>query len=101
MPALDIRNRANAVDAGIPVVVYDSEIPGSHPNCFIGSDWYSMGYHQGEKLGQLINGKGKVACLGLLGLSNQEDGFRGLEFIVSTEMFRFGYDAGRRECQVR
>jgi len=68
-----------AVDAGIPVVVYDSEIPGSHPNCFIGSDWYSMGYHQGEKIAQLINGKGKVACLGLLGLSNQEDGFRGLQ----------------------
>jgi ABC-type sugar transport system substrate-binding protein len=39
-----------AVDAGIPVVVYDSEIPGSHPNCFIGSDWYSMGYKQGERV---------------------------------------------------
>ena len=40
-----------AVDAGIPVVVYDSEIPGSRPNCFIGSDWFSMGYHQGENRG--------------------------------------------------
>jgi len=68
-----------AVDAGIPVVVYDSEIPGSHPNCFVGSDWYTMGYSQGEKVGKLINGKGKVACLGILGLQNQEDGFRGLQ----------------------
>jgi ABC-type sugar transport system substrate-binding protein len=68
-----------AVNAGIPVVVYDSEIPGSHPNCFVGSDWYTMGYSQGEKVGKLINGKGKVACLGILGLQNQEDGFRGLQ----------------------
>jgi len=66
-------------DAGIPVVVYDSEIPGSHPNCFVGSDWYSMGYKQGEKVVKLTGGKGKVACIGLLGQKNQEDGFRGLQ----------------------
>jgi ribose transport system substrate-binding protein len=68
-----------AVDAGIPVVVYDSEIAGSHPNCFIGSDWYSMGYKQGERVGQITGGKGKVACLGFLGLSNQEAGMQGLQ----------------------
>jgi ribose transport system substrate-binding protein len=66
-------------DAGIPVVVYDSEVPGSHPNCFIGSDWYSMGYKQGERVAKLNAGKGKVACIGLLGQKNQEDGFRGLQ----------------------
>lgn len=66
------------VTAGIPVVVYDSEVPGSHPNCFIGSDWYSMGYKQGQRVAQLIGGKGKVACIGLLGQKNEEDGFRGL-----------------------
>jgi ABC-type sugar transport system substrate-binding protein len=68
-----------AVDAGIPVIVYDSEIAGSRPNCFIGSDWYSMGYKQGLRVGKLVNGRGKVACLGILGLSNQEAGFRGLQ----------------------
>jgi ribose transport system substrate-binding protein len=68
-----------AFDADIPVIVYDSEILGSHPNCFIGSDWYSMGYKQGERVARLINGKGKVACLGLLGLSNQEAGMKGLQ----------------------
>ncbi|MEJ7587768.1 MAG: substrate-binding domain-containing protein [Ferruginibacter sp.] len=66
-------------DAGIPVVVYDSEIEGSHPNCFIGSDWYSMGYKQGERVVQLTGGKGKVACLGILGMSNQEAGMQGLQ----------------------
>jgi ribose transport system substrate-binding protein len=68
-----------AVNTGIPVVVYDSEIPGSHPNCFIGSDWYGMGYKQGERVARLINGKGKVACLGLLGQANQEAGIKGLQ----------------------
>jgi ABC-type sugar transport system substrate-binding protein len=68
-----------AADARVPVVVYDSEIPGSHPHCFIGSDWYSMGYKQGERVGLLTGGKGKVACLGLLGQKNQEDGMRGLQ----------------------
>ncbi|HOY20886.1 MAG TPA: substrate-binding domain-containing protein, partial [Haliscomenobacter sp.] len=29
-----------AVAAGIPTVVYDSEIPNSNRHCFIGSDWY-------------------------------------------------------------
>jgi ABC-type sugar transport system substrate-binding protein len=66
------------VSAGIPVVVYDSEVPGSHPNCFIGSDWYSMGYRQGQQVARLTGGKGKVACIGLLGQKNEEDGFRGL-----------------------
>ncbi len=68
-----------AVYTGIPVVVYDSEIPGSNPNCFIGSDWYGMGYKQGERVARLINGKGKVACLGLLGQANQEAGMKGLQ----------------------
>ena len=32
-----------AVEAGIPTVVYDSEIPNSNRHCFIGSNWYEMG----------------------------------------------------------
>lgn len=77
---LGIANAINkAVEAGIPVVVYDSDIP-SKRDCFLGSDWYLMGYKQGEAIGRLAKGKsGKVACLGMLGMSNQENGFRGLQ----------------------
>lgn len=77
---LGIANAINkAVEAGIPTVVYDSEIP-SKRHCFLGSDWYQMGLKQGEAIGKLANGKkGKVACVGILGQSNQEDGFRGLQ----------------------
>jgi ribose transport system substrate-binding protein len=68
-----------AVAAGIPTVVYDSDVP-SNRHCFLGSDWYMMGQKQGEAIGKLANGKkGKVAAVGILGMSNQEDGFRGLQ----------------------
>lgn len=66
-----------AVAAGIPTVVYDSEIPNSNRHCFIGSDWYEMGYLQGKRMAQLLKGKGKVAVMGILGMENMEAGFRG------------------------
>ena len=71
-----------AVAAGIPTVVYDSEIPNSNRDCFIGSDWYGMGKLQGERMAKLINGKGKVACMGILGMENMEAGFKGLQDVL-------------------
>jgi ribose transport system substrate-binding protein len=68
-----------AVAAGIPTVVYDSEIPNSKRHCFIGSDWYEMGKLQGERMGKIIGGKGKVACMGILGMENMEAGFKGFQ----------------------
>ena len=68
-----------AVGAGIPTVVYDSEIRNSNRHCFIGSDWYDMGRLQGERMVRLIGGKGKVACMGILGMENMEAGFKGFQ----------------------
>lgn len=68
-----------AVEAGIPTVVYDSEIPNSKRHCFIGSNWYEMGTLQGERMARIIQGKGKVACMGILGMENMEAGFRGFQ----------------------
>jgi ribose transport system substrate-binding protein len=69
-----------AVDAGIPTVVYDSDIPNCRRHCFLGSDWYQMGFKQGEAIAKLAKGrKGKVAALGILGMSNEEAGFQGLQ----------------------
>src|SRR4028119_606349 len=68
-----------AVEAGIPTIVYDSEIPSSDRACFIGSDWYEMGRLQGERMVKLIGGKGKVACMGILGMENMEAGFKGFQ----------------------
>lgn len=68
-----------AVAAGIPTVVYDSEIPNSDRHCFIGSDWYEMGYLQGRRMATLLKGKGKVAVMGILGMENMEAGFQGFQ----------------------
>ncbi len=67
-----------AVAAGIPTVVYDSDIPNSNRHAFIGTDWYEIGEMQGEEMVKLINGKGKVAYMGILGLNNMEAGFQGM-----------------------
>ena len=68
-----------AVEAGIPTVVYDSDIPNSGRHCFIGSDWYEMGRLQGERMAKIIGEKGKVACMGILGMENMEAGFKGFQ----------------------
>ncbi|GAB3341414.1 sugar-binding protein [Larkinella ripae] len=67
-----------AVAAGIPTVVYDSDIPNSNRHAFLGTDWYEIGQMQGREMGRLLNGKGKIAYMGILGLTNMEAGFRGL-----------------------
>ncbi len=67
-----------AVEAGIPTVVYDSDIPGSKRHAFLGTDWYQIGKMQGEEIVRLTGGKGKVAYMGILGMSNMEAGFQGL-----------------------
>jgi ribose transport system substrate-binding protein len=67
-----------AVEAGIPTVVYDSDIPNANHHAFLGTDWYEIGRMQGEEMVRLINGRGKVAYMGILGMSNMEEGFRGM-----------------------
>ncbi len=67
-----------AVAAGIPTVVYDSNIPNANHHAFLGTDWYEIGIMQGEEMVKLVNGKGKIAYMGILGMSNMEAGFRGL-----------------------
>ncbi len=72
-----------AVAAGIPTVVYDSDIPNSDRHAFLGTDWYEIGRMQGEEMVRLTGGKGKIAYMGILGLNNMEDGFRGLMDVVN------------------
>ncbi|WPP50955.1 substrate-binding domain-containing protein [Catalinimonas niigatensis] len=67
-----------AVEAGIPTVVYDSDIPTSKRHAFLGTDWYQIGKLQGEAMVKLIGGKGKIAYMGILGMNSMEAGFQGL-----------------------
>ncbi|MFB2121259.1 substrate-binding domain-containing protein [Parapedobacter sp. 2B3] len=73
-----------AVDAGIPTVVYDSDIPGSRRHAFLGTDWREIGRLQAEAMAKLIEGKGKVAYLGILGMTNMEEGYLGMKAVFDS-----------------
>jgi ribose transport system substrate-binding protein len=59
-----------AVDAGIPVVTWDSDAPKSKRLAFYGVDDYKSGQIMGEQAAKLLNGKGTVAFLTSLGATN-------------------------------
>jgi ribose transport system substrate-binding protein len=72
-----------AVDAGIPVVTWDSDAPNSRRIAFYGVDDFASGQIMAEQAIRLLEGKGKVAVLTSLGATNLQrrlDGVReGLE----------------------
>jgi ribose transport system substrate-binding protein len=51
---------AEAVDAGIPVIVLDRKIEGDKYTCFIGADNVKIGREAGKYLSTLLSGKGNV-----------------------------------------
>lgn len=68
-----------AVSAGVPVVIFDSDLKGSAHASFVATDNRAAGRLAGEKLGQLLGGKGNVALLryqeGSASTHNREEGF--------------------------
>lgn len=66
-----------AVDAGIPVVTVDADLPRSKRIAFVGTGNYNAGYQGGLKLAELVGGKGKVALMTKTGQSNLEERIRG------------------------
>ena len=59
-----------AVDAGIPVVTWDSDAPKSKRMAFYGVDDYQSGKIMGEQAIKLLNGKGKIAFITSMGATN-------------------------------
>ena len=64
----DTINRA--VDAGIPVVTWDSDAPKSKRIAFYGVDDFRSGQIMGEQAIKLLNGKGKIALITSVGATN-------------------------------
>ena len=52
-----------AVNAGIPIVLFDSGAPGSKAHSFLGTDNYSAGAKAARELGRLLSGRGEAAVL--------------------------------------
>jgi ribose transport system substrate-binding protein len=71
-----------AMDAGIPVVMWDSDCPDSKRLSYVGSDNYLGGYKSGELYAQAVEGKGhqKIAILtgqpGAFNLQERDRGFK-------------------------
>ena len=59
-----------AMDAGIPVVTWDSDAPKSKRMAFYGVDDYKSGEIMGNETAKLLNGKGTVAFITSLGANN-------------------------------
>ncbi|HHV42196.1 MAG TPA: sugar ABC transporter substrate-binding protein, partial [Clostridiaceae bacterium] len=66
-----------AVDAGIPVVTVDADLPGSKRLAFVGTGNHQAGYEGGLRLADLVGGKGKVALMTKPGQSNLEERIQG------------------------
>ena len=72
----DTINRA--IDAGIPVVTWDSDAPKSKRIAFYGVDDFASGRIMGEQAIKLLGGKGKVAVITSVGATNLQRRLEGL-----------------------
>ena len=68
-----------AMDAGIPVVTWDSDAPKSKRIAFYGVDDFASGRIMGEETVRLLNGKGKVAIITSVGATNLQRRLDGMK----------------------
>jgi len=75
IPVLD---RARA--AGIPVVIFDTDLNWPSKLSYVGSDNRRAGHIAGEYIARILGGKGKVAVIrGILGVTTHEDRLAGFQ----------------------
>jgi ribose transport system substrate-binding protein len=68
-----------AIDAGIPVVTWDSDAPKSKRYAFYGVDDFAGGRILGEQAVRLLGGKGKVAIITSVGATNLQRRLDGMK----------------------
>jgi ribose transport system substrate-binding protein len=72
-----------AIDAGVPVVCVDADVPRSKRYAFIGTDWTEIGVRQGEAMVKALAGRrGTVAMLGLIDQNIDLLAFAGFRSVV-------------------
>jgi len=64
-----------AMNKGIPVVTWDSDIPTSRRITHVGTNWAQLGDKLAEAAFEATGGKGKAAMVGLVGASHMEAAF--------------------------
>jgi ribose transport system substrate-binding protein len=68
-----------AVEAGIPVVTWDSDAPNSKRHAFYGIDDFASGRMLGEEAIKLLKGKGDVAIMTSVGATNLQRRLDGIQ----------------------
>jgi ribose transport system substrate-binding protein len=72
-----------AIDAGIPVVTVDADLPDSERVAFVGTGNFNAGVTGGNYLAGIIGGRGKVALMTKPGQSNLEERIEGYRAALS------------------
>lgn len=71
---------SKALNAGIPVITFDTDAPESGRLIYVGTDNYKAGYEAGKVMDKVLNGKGKVAiCTGSLTALNSVQRMEGFK----------------------
>jgi ribose transport system substrate-binding protein len=73
-----------AVDAGIPVVTWDSDAPASKRFAFYGVDDFKSGQAMGNAAVELLGGKGTVAFMTSLGANNLRRRLEGVQDVLKS-----------------
>jgi LacI family transcriptional regulator, galactose operon repressor len=73
------------VDEGIPVITTNSDIPESKRMCFVGQDVVSAGRVAGELMGEILNGRGKVAVISAHNLLCVGKRLEGFEAVIKSK----------------
>jgi len=88
---------AEAMDAGIPVVVLDRKVEGDKYTCFIGGDNVKIGREAGKYMVQLLGGKGDIVELkGLMTSTPAKDRHDGFMEGIKGSNIKIIFDA---DCQ--
>ncbi|PZD94412.1 sugar ABC transporter substrate-binding protein [Paenibacillus sambharensis] len=74
-----------AVEAGIPVVLFDSGAPSSRAYSFLGTDNYNAGEAAAHKMAELIGQRGAVAVVTRPGQLNHQERTAGFRSVIDSE----------------
>ncbi len=75
----------NAVDAGIPVVMFDSDAPESEAYSFLGTDNYNAGVEAANKMAELLNEEGEVGVITQPHQLNHQERTQGFQDTIFVE----------------
>ncbi|WP_453995994.1 substrate-binding domain-containing protein [Bacillus nitroreducens] len=74
-----------AVEAGIPVVMFDADAPASKAYSFLGTDNYKAGVEAAHKMAELLKEKGQVGVITLPNQLNHQERTKGFQDTIFKE----------------